>query len=87
MQIMCNTLSAYSMQHTLCLLVQRNSSASKLDGVEIAFILALFYWLNLLTHFVPQTRLSRFQRDIASASKQEALVLDRTFISAFRLLK
>ena len=33
----------------------------------------------LLTHFVPQTRISRFDHDIVSACKQETLVLDQYF--------
>ena len=41
-QITCNTSSAYHVQHA----VRRDSSAIKFDGVEIAFILALSYWLN-----------------------------------------
>ena len=32
--------------HVKCHLVQRDSSAIKFDRVEIAFIWALFYWLN-----------------------------------------
>ena len=32
--------------HVTCHLVQRDSSAIKFDRVEIAFIWALFYWLN-----------------------------------------
>ena len=38
------------MQRVLCHLVQRDSSAVKFDRVEIAFILALFYWLEPLTN-------------------------------------
>ena len=33
-------------RHVMCHLVRRASSAVKFDRVEIAFILALFYWLN-----------------------------------------
>ena len=33
----------------------------------------------VLTHFVPHTRLSRFQRDVASVRKRETLVLDQYF--------
>ena len=32
-----------------------------------------------LTHFVPQTRISRFDHDVASADKRETLVLDQYF--------
>ena len=32
--------------HATCHLVRRDSSGIKFDRVEIAFILALFYWLN-----------------------------------------
>ena len=32
--------------HVTCHLVQRDSSAIKFDRVEIAFVWALFYWLN-----------------------------------------
>ena len=35
--------------HVTCHLVRRDSSAIKLDRVEIAFIWALFYWLNHYT--------------------------------------
>ena len=45
-QIMCNTSSACYVQGVVCHMVRRNSSAIKFDRVEIAFILALFYWLN-----------------------------------------
>ena len=37
------------MQPALCHLLRRDSSAFKYDRVEIAFILALFYWLKPLT--------------------------------------
>ena len=40
-QITCNTSSAYRVQHAVCHLVRRDSSAVKFDRVEIAFILAL----------------------------------------------
>ena len=49
-QITCNTSSAYHMQPAVCHLVWRDSSAIKFDRVEIAFILALFYWLEPLTN-------------------------------------
>ena len=38
------------MQHVMCHLVRRDSSAVKSDRVEIAFILALFYWLKPLNN-------------------------------------
>ena len=47
--LMCNTLSAYHVHHAVYHLVRRDSSAIKFDRVEIAFILALFYWLKPLT--------------------------------------
>ena len=37
------------MQHVACHLVRRDSSAIKFDRDEIAFILALLYWLKPLT--------------------------------------
>ena len=37
------------MQHVVCHVVQRDSSAVKFDRFEIAFILAAIYWPNLLT--------------------------------------
>ena len=37
------------MQHVVCHVVRRTNSAIKLDRVEIAFILALCYWLKPLT--------------------------------------
>ena len=40
---MCNTYSTCHIQHVVCHVVGRDSSAIKFDGVEIAFILALFY--------------------------------------------
>ena len=49
MQITCNTLSAFHVQHVACHVVRRDSSAIKLDRVDIAFILDLFYWLRPLT--------------------------------------
>ena len=33
----------------MCHVVRKDSSAIKFDRVEIAFILALFYWLESLT--------------------------------------
>ena len=49
MQITSNTLGAQNMQHVMCHMVQRDSSASKSDRVEIAFISVLFHGLKLLT--------------------------------------
>ena len=49
-QITCNTLSAYHVQHGMCHVVQKDSSAVKCDRAEITFTLALFYWLRLLTN-------------------------------------
>ena len=48
-QITCNTLSAYHVQHVLCHLVRRDISAVKFDRVEITPIVALSYWLKPLT--------------------------------------
>ena len=48
-QITCSTQSACHVQHAVCHLVGRDSSAIKFDRVGIAFILALFYWLKALT--------------------------------------
>ena len=45
-KITCNTSSAYLLQPAVCDLVQRDSSATNFDGVEIAFVLVLFYWLK-----------------------------------------
>ena len=45
-QITCNTSSAYHVQHVVCQVVRRDSSAIKFDRIQIAFTLALFYWLN-----------------------------------------
>ena len=49
MQITCNISSAYQVQPAVCHLVRRESSSITFDRVEIAFILALFYWLKPLT--------------------------------------
>ena len=49
-QITCNTSSDYHVQHVMCEVVRRDSSAIKADRVEIAFIIALFYWLKPLTN-------------------------------------
>ena len=43
MQIMCNTSSPYYVQHVMCHVVLRDSSASKSDRVDTAFISAIFY--------------------------------------------
>ena len=48
-QITCNTPDAYHLHPAVFHLVRRDSSAVKLDRVEITFILALFYWLKPLT--------------------------------------
>ena len=39
-EIMCNTSSTYHVQHAVCHLVRRDSSAIKFDRVEITFTLA-----------------------------------------------
>ena len=44
-----------------------------------AFKKILINLKTLLTHFVLQTRISRFQHNVASARKREALVLDQYF--------
>ena len=49
-QITCNTSSANHVQHVMCHLVRRDSSATKFDRVEIAFILVLLNWLKPLTY-------------------------------------
>ena len=49
-QITCNTSSTYHMQHVVYHMAQRNSSAIKFDRVEIAYIVALSYWLKPLTN-------------------------------------
>ena len=38
--------SSYHVQHIVCHVVRRDSSAIKFDRAEIAFILTLFYWLK-----------------------------------------
>ena len=40
MQITCNTSSIYHMQHVVCPMVRRDSSAFKFDRLEITFFLA-----------------------------------------------
>ena len=40
---------AHHVQHVMCHVVRKFSSAVKFGRVEIAFILALFYWLKGLT--------------------------------------
>ena len=47
-KITCNTSSIYHVHRVVCHLVQGDSSAAKFDRVEIAFILALLYWLKPL---------------------------------------
>ena len=49
-RIMCNISGAYDVQYVVCHVVRRGSSAIQFDRVEVAFILALFYWLNPLTN-------------------------------------
>ena len=49
-QIMCNLSGAHQVQHVVCHMVWRDSSAKKFDKVEIAYILASFYWLKQLTN-------------------------------------
>ena len=48
-QITCDTQSAHHVQHVVCRLVRRDSSAIKIGRVSVAFILALFNWLKRLT--------------------------------------
>ena len=47
-QMTCNTLSTYHVLRAMCHVARRDSSAVKFDRVEIAFNLALFYWLKRL---------------------------------------
>ena len=51
-QITCNSkhIRQLYVQHVLCQVVQRDSSAVKVDRVEIAFDLTLFHWLKQLTN-------------------------------------
>ena len=49
MQITCNTLGAYHVQHVVHHMVGKDSSAPKLERVDTAFILAVFHWLKPLT--------------------------------------
>ena len=44
-QITCNTLRTFHVQHVACHVVRRDSSAINFDRVDIACILDLFYWL------------------------------------------
>ena len=44
----CATSGAHHVQHAMCHAVRRDSSANKFDRVEIAIILAIFYWLTRL---------------------------------------
>ena len=50
---MCKSRSTHRafhhVQHVVCHVVLRDSSAVKFDRVEIAFIFDLFYWLKRLT--------------------------------------
>ena len=48
-QITCDTSSTYHVQPAVCHFVRRDSSGIKFDRVELAFILALFYFLKPLT--------------------------------------
>ena len=50
-QTTCNTSSAYHVQHVMCHVVRRDSSAIKFDRVKIAFIFAVFYWVKFLGHW------------------------------------
>ena len=43
---LCSASGDCHVQHVMCHLVRRDSSAIKFDRVEIAFILPLSYWLN-----------------------------------------
>ena len=52
MKITCNTSSAYHVQCVVCHLVRRDGLAVTFDRVEIAFILALFYWLKPLSDLI-----------------------------------
>ena len=45
-KITCCTSSAYHVQRVVCHWVRRDSSAIEFDRAEIAFILALLYWLK-----------------------------------------
>ena len=48
MQITCSSSRAYHVQHVMCHAARRDSLVIKFDRVEIASILALFYWLKPL---------------------------------------
>ena len=49
MQITCNTLHVFHVQHAACHVVRRDSSAIKFDRAVIAFLLVLLHWLKPLT--------------------------------------
>ena len=67
--IMCNTSSAFHVQHIVCHMVQRGSSAIKFDRVENAFDLNSFYSLLL---WIPGQSLpddvDKLLEDVASPS-------------------
>ena len=46
-RFICSTSNTYHVQHVVYHAVQRDSPANKFERVELAFILALFRWLNL----------------------------------------
>ena len=52
MQNTCNTSNVYHVQLVVGHLVRRDSSAIKFHRAEIAFVLALIYWLEPLTNEV-----------------------------------
>ena len=62
-QITCNTSSAYHVQHAVCHMVRRDSSAIKFDRVEIAFILTLSLLVETISLYSELTKifLSQFQ--------------------------
>ena len=46
MEITRNTSGAYHVQHAVCHVARKESSAVMSDRLKIAFVLALFYWLK-----------------------------------------
>ena len=87
-QIMSNTLGAYQVRHVVCHVVCRDSSTSKSDRVEIAFVLA-FHWLKALTDECKTVHLQLFH--LACEQKMlyftvGCLWLDATTKSSFKNL-
>ena len=77
--ILCTLLDcgSFLLKPSTCSLKEESGGTVCNQHMMISYFLPVT--TNILTHFVPQTRISRFDHDVASTRKRETLVLDQYF--------